>query len=235
MYYKPTAAGLEGYSCNVKVDWPALLTRLRHVEVSDSDPLLQYLASSRLSMTDDLRRGGTLEWSPAGIPRPEVEKAVDKMRSGLQQMFQGFFQNWNGYLNGTLVPAPDQNTVVTPTEDGYHLHATSPVYVVDEDFDKGWLLKTVHVVSPHVEVTQYPLFDRRPEGLIVKSVRSVVHQTSDAGSSMVTVSFEYASADGFVLPSHFQVIEANVGIFDFDLTECHARVFDPGQLPKQHK
>lgn len=226
LYYTPTAGGLKSFHCAVSMDWKDLLTRFGGKEIPDDNPDLVYLKTVQLSATDQLRGKGSLEWTETGSAPDSVKDEIGRLHDGLSQTLGGFFQTWNEFMNGGMVPAPDKTTIVSPAGDGIKLHASSPEYVVDEVFDKNLLLTDVHVVSKEMEVTMSPTYSDSPDGRIVSTLQASSHQPPTAPPTNVTMSITYAPVSSFQLPSSVKVDVKNVGGFLFNFSACKVETSD---------
>lgn len=233
MYYTPTAQGLKSFQCEAAIDWKALLTRIGGAEIPDDNPVLKYLQTVHLSVVDQLRGSGSMEWTETEAPPVGKEQAVKQMRDGLQTMMGGFFQSWNAYMNGTMVPFPDQSFEVTTTARGIHLHAASAS--LDEDFDENMLLTQAVVDTSELKVVALPTFVRTDDGLVVSSVVSHVNQPPSAPPVEVTFRVEYTAVDSFQIPSRVVYDVKNVGVFEFGFSSCDVSVADSSQKPAAEK
>jgi len=223
LYYTPTTAGLESFSCKVAVDWKGLLGDASGKEIKDDNPLLVYLNSAQLALNDTLRGNGSLEWADTATPAESVKDPAAKMKEGLGQMLSGFFDTWNVYMNGTMVPAPDRTTTLTPENKGMHLHAEQGQSVLDEDYDENMLLTHVHVVSGTIDVDAVPVFVDTPDGRIISSVQSAYRQPSTAPPVYLTMGVEYGQVNGYHLPSKIRYQMKNVlSEMDLNLSQCTA-------------
>jgi hypothetical protein len=225
-YYTPTVGGLKSFQCEAYIDWKAMLSRFSGTEISDDNPSLKLFQKVHLSINDDLRGKGSLEWiNPADVP--EDKKAnLQQMQDGLQMAVAGFFQSWNAYMNGSMVPLPDSTVTVTSTGDGIHLSGTAKDAEIDEDFDKNMLLTKALVVSPNMTVLATPTFARTPEGLVVSSVLSQLHQPPDAPETAVTFRIEYTKVESYQIPSHVVFDIRNTGVIEMDFGACKVTVAD---------
>jgi hypothetical protein len=234
-YYTPTANGLKSFHCEATIDWKVLLTRSSGAEVSEDNPVLKYLQTVHLSVTDQLKGKGSLEWSDTGVPPEGKEESVKRMRDGLQTMMGAFFRSWNAYMNGTMVPFPDKSVEVTTTGDGIHLHGTSNSVTFDEDFDKNMLLTHVVVDTPELKVVAIPTYVRTHDGLVISAVASQVNQPPSAPPTEVTFRMEYAAVGSFQIPSHIVDDVKNVGVIEVGFNTCQVSVADLPQKPAAEK
>jgi hypothetical protein len=234
-YYTPTANGLRSFHCETTIDWKVLLTRFSGAEVSEDNPMLKYLQTVHLSVVDQLKGKGSMEWSDTGVPPEGKEQSVKQMRDGLQTMMGGFFQTWNAYMNGGMVPFPDKSVEATTTGDGIHLHGTSNNITLDEDFDKNMLLTHVVLDTPELKVVALPTYVRTDDGLVVSAVASQVNQPPSAPPTEVTFRVEYAAVDSFKIPSHIVYDIKNVGVIEVGFNTCHVSVADSPQKPAAEK
>jgi hypothetical protein len=234
-YYTPTANGLKSFRCEATIDWKVLLARFSGAEIPEDNPMLKYLQTVHLSVVDQLKGKGSIEWSDTGVPPEGKEEVVKQMRDGLQTMMGGFFQSWNAYMNGSMVPFPDKSVEVTTTGDGIHLHGTSNNPTFDEDFDKNMLLTHVVVVTPEMKVVALPTYVRTDDGLVVSAVASQVNQPPSAPPIEVTFRVEYAAVDSFQIPSHIVYDLKNVGVIEVGFNTCQVSVADSPQKPAAEK
>ena len=225
-YYTPTASGLKSFHCDASIDWKAMLTRFSGTEVPDDNPTLTFLQTVHLATTDDLRGNGELEWTSTVEPPAERKSSMQQMKDGLQTTISGFFQTWNAYMNGSMVPFPDSTVTVTNSGEGVHLRGTSKETTLDEDFDKNMLLTKVQVANPSLTVLATPTFTSTEDGLLLSSVTSQIHQPTTAPETEATIRIEYAKVDSFQIPSHIVIDIKNTGVIEFRLNACKVSVAD---------
>jgi hypothetical protein len=225
-YYTPTASGLKSFHCRASIDWKSMLSRFARTEIPDDNPVLIYLNAVHLSVSDDLHGEGALEWTDGTAPPVESEAALKQTREGFQQAVAGFFQSWNAYMNGSMVPLPDSTVDITPSGEGVHLSGKQGDMKTDEDFDKNMLLTQALVVSPEIRVLAVPAYTSTTDGLVVSSVKSQVHQPPTTPETDVAFQIEYAKVDSFQIPSHVVMDIKNVGALEFRLNDCQVSLAD---------
>jgi hypothetical protein len=231
-YYTPTASGLKSFRCEATIDWKAMLTRFSGTAIPEDNPKLKYLQTVHLSVVDELKGKGSLEWSETAVPPDGKEAAVNQIRDGLQMMVGGFFQSWNGYMNGSMVPLPDNSVEVTTAGDGVHLHGGTPSGAkFDEDFDKDMLLTQAVVDSPQMKVVAVPTYVRTEDGLVISAVSSRVNQPPSTAPMDVTFRVKYAKVNSFQIPSHVVYDIRNVGVIEVAFNACQVSVADSEQKP----
>lgn len=228
-YFTPTANGLKSFHCEATIDWKALLTRISGTEIPQDNPKLKYLQTVHLSVVDQLKGRGSMEWSDTGVPPAGTEEGLKQTRDGLQIMMDGFFQSWNAYMNGGMVPLPDKSVEVTTAGVGIRLHGTSTNTKFDEDFDENMLLTQVVVDTPEMKVVAIPTYVRTDDGLIVSAVAAQVNKPPSAPAMEVTFHVEYAKVDSFQIPSHVVYDIKNVGVFEVGFNTCQVSVADSAQ------
>ena len=228
-YYTPTTSGLKSFHCEASIDWKAMLTGFSGKEIPEDNPMLKYLRTVHLSVVDQLKGKGSLEWNDTSVPPDGKEAAAKQMRHGLQTMVDGFFQSWNGYMNGSMVPLPDNSVEVTTAGAGIHLHGTPGDTNFDEDFDKDVLLTQVVVDNPQMKVVAVPTYVRTEDGLIISAVASRVNQPPSAAPTDVTFRVEYAKVGSFQIPTHVVYDVKNVGVVEIAFNACQVSVADPAQ------
>jgi hypothetical protein len=92
-YYTPTASGLQSFHCDAAIDWKAMLTRLSGKEIAEDNHGLQFLRTVNLSVVDDLKGKGSLEWTNTAPLPAGKEEGINQVREGLQTSVGGFFQS----------------------------------------------------------------------------------------------------------------------------------------------
>jgi hypothetical protein len=223
-YYTPTVSGLKSFRCDASIDWKKLLMNATGAEIPDDNPGLKYLQSVHLSVADELRGSGSLEWLDTGAPPQGKEQGMKQAREGFQQAVAGFFQSWNAYMNGSMVPVPDRTVTLTESGEGVHLSAISKNTKFDEDFDKNMLLTQVLVDGSDIRVQAIPTYVRTTDGLVVSSVKSELNQPPSAPLTEAIFRIEYARVDSFQIPSRIVLDIKNTGVIDIGLSSCQVSV-----------
>jgi len=221
LYYTPTNSGLRSFHCGVYVDWKAMLTRFSGGAVADDNPFLVYLNSVQMSVDDTLDGDGKLTWVDTTSPPVSLQKSRDQMHDGMLQMVSGFYQSWNQFVNGGMVPAPDTSTTETTTDDGgVHMHGKDATTVFDEDFDRNMLLTSAHVVMPDLDNTAYPTYEASTDGLRVINVHNVLHQPPTGPQQDVSMAVTYMPVGAYQLPATLAVTLVGTGEFNFSFNNC---------------
>jgi hypothetical protein len=223
-YYTPTASGLKSFHCDAAIDWKAMLSRLSGTDIPDDNAALKFLLGVHLAVNDDLRGKGSLEWNHPEEPPESKKAAILQIQEGLQTSVSGFFQTWNAYMNGSMVPLPDNSVVVTKSGDGVHLSGKAKDMSFDEDFDKNMLLTQALVVGPTLKVLAVPTFAKTSDGLLISSVASEVHQPPTAPETNATFRIEYAKVDSYQIPSRVVFDIKNTGVIEIGLSACKVTV-----------
>jgi hypothetical protein len=218
LYYTPVDSGLQGFHCEVNFAWRDFMQKASNQAVPEADARLAYLQGTKLSVDDDLRGQGRLNWVASG-PVPEgSQDSVDKVRGGMQQLWSGFFQSWNGFFTGDMLTL-DLKANIEHNGSGYHVAVRDGANLAEEQFDSNLLLQTVHVVTPSIESTITPTFTPGPQKLLVSSIHSVYRQPPTAEPTEVVMGVTYAPVNGFQLPSEVRVAVGPAS-FDFHLVNC---------------
>jgi hypothetical protein len=151
---------------------------------------------------------------------------MEHIQDGLQTTISGFFQSWNAYMNGTMVPLPDSTVTVTSSGDGVHLSGMSKDTTFNEDYDKNMLLTKVLITTPNLTVLAKPTYTSTEDGLLVSSVTSQIHQPPTAPETEATFRIEYAKVDSYQIPSHIVIDIKNTGIIELRLNSCTVTAAD---------
>jgi hypothetical protein len=208
-----------------------MLTRFSGKEITDDNPVVKYLQTVHLSVTDELTGKGSLQWTSTGTPPEGTEAALKQIQQGLETTVAGFFQSWNAYMNGSMVPLPDSTVTVKTVADGVHLSGVSKDMSLDEDFDKNMLLTQALVVSPDSKVLAIPIYANTADGRLVSSIKSQVNQPPTAPQTEIAISVEYGKVDSFQIPSHVVFDIKNTGIIEIGFNACQVSLADWAKKP----
>jgi hypothetical protein len=208
LYYTPTTAGLKSFQCSVAFDWKGFLTAFSKSPIPDDNPVLVYLKSTKLSVSDNLNGKGQLIWVDTTTPPDSFAAGGAKMEGGMQQMFDAYFEAWNAYMNGSMIPVPDKTVAVTPDGDGVELRGLTP--------------NETHVANATIDELDHPVFADTPDGRIVTSIHSLSHQPPSAPAAELDIATSYAKVGKFQLPASVTFTLKNVGVFLFTLSACQA-------------
>ena len=219
-YYTPTANGLDSFHCAASMDWKDYITRIAGKNLQANTAFLAYVDTVHLSVSDDLNAAGSLQWTAATAPPEAIKPNIEQVRDGLQKMFTGFFETWNPYMNGTMVPSPDASTTITPVGDGMKLHQQSGPMAIDESIDKNLLLTQIHVSGSAMDVVAFPTYIDTPDGRVIASVRSTIRQPPTAPPVVITMAATYTKVQAFRLPSKVTFEVQNAGTFVLNLSAC---------------
>lgn len=209
-----------------------MLTRLSGKEIAEDNPGLQFLRTVNLSVVDDLKGKGSLEWTNTAPLPAGKEEGINQVREGLQTSVGGFFQSWNAYMNGSMVLAPNSTVTVTAVGAGFHVSGLSQGMKIDEDFDNNMLLTEVFVVrSKNIKVQALPTYSTTPDGLVVSAVTSKINQPPTAPETEATFRIDYAKVDTFQIPSRIVFDIKNTGVIEIGLSNCGLQLADWARKP----
>ena len=226
LYYTPTASGLRSFHCDAAIDWKSMLTRLSGVDIPDDNPALKFLQTVHLSVDDELKGKGSLGWTSETDAPKDKAAAIKQIQDGLKTSVEGFFQSWNVYMNGSMVPVPDSTLTLTDVGDGLHLSGASDGSSFDEDFDKNMLLTLVRVVNPDMKVLATPTYASTSDGLIVSAVASQISQPSTAPPAEAIFRIDYVKVEAFQIPSRVVFDIKNTGVIEIAFNSCRVSVAD---------
>ncbi|MGI4827065.1 MAG: hypothetical protein ACRYFU_02595 [Janthinobacterium lividum] len=222
LYYTPVDQGLQGFQCEVAFNWKQFIEKANSAPVQDTDERLHYLQSIKLSVTDDLHGTGSLEWLAPTTAPDASEASITQIRTGLQGLWSGFFQSWNGFYNGELISQTD-NTSVERTANGYHVFTRQGARLAEEQYSNDLTLETLHVGTPEIDSVLSPVFERTPRGRVVTQLNSIVKRPPTAAGTSVKMAVQYAEVNGFQLPSALDINVAGAADFSFRLANCTVR------------
>lgn len=225
-YYSPTVSGLQSFHCDATIDWQGMLARFTGKEIPDDNPWLKYLQTVRISIDDEPRGEANVTWANPNQPPAGREESLKQIEEGLQRSVAGFFQTWNPYMNGKMVPLPDKTLTVTKSGDGVHLSGTSKDLKFDEDYDKNMLLTQALVDSPAMKVLAIPTYVDTPDGLVISAIDSKINQPPSAPQTETIFRIEYAKVSSFQIPSRIVLDIKNTGVLEFSLNNCTVSVAD---------
>jgi len=219
LYYNPAAAGLESFSCRVQPDWKAILTQATHAPVTDDNLFLVHLNSVQISTIDRLSGLGELHWHNTATPDEKFAASANEMQLSVSQMFQGIYQSWNAYLDGSMFPYGD-TTATSDAAGGVHVKYVQSKMATEEIYDKNMLLTEARFATDGLAVIAIPTFTDTPDGPIISSVTSELRQPPSAAPMHTVLSATYQTVDKYRIPASFHFEIKNVASFDFALNEC---------------
>lgn len=229
LYYTPADKGLQGFTCDLAFDWKSFIQKATDAPVEDTSSRLAYLRSIKLSVTDDLQASGELQWTAPAVPPDADEASIGKIRGGLEQMWAGFFQSWNGLYDADVITLVDATTTVDRTPTGYHVFSREGGNVAEETFTPDFTLQSLHVSTPAMDTTLTPRFEKTAQGRLITNWTTVTKQPPTAPGTTVTTAVHYAPVNGFQIPSEVHVDIAGLASFEFHLSGCTVSLKAPAK------
>lgn len=171
-----------------------------------------------------MRGKADLEWIDTVAPPDDKKSDLQQMQLKIQTAVSGFFQFWDGYANGSVIPIPDNSVTVTKSGDGVHMSGRTNGGTIDEDYDKNMLLTNVLITTPTLKVLSKPIYVNSHDGRLLSSLNSLVHMPPTAPEVEMTYHFEYSKVDSYEIPSHIALDIKNVGIANFGFSNCKVTV-----------
>ena len=220
LYDTPADRGLASFRCDVMFDWKDFLTKATSAPVQDADERFLYLRSIHLTITDDLNGAGTLHWAAPTTAPAASEDSIAKLRGGLEALWSGFFQSWNGFATGEMVSSPGGNAIIERTAVGFIVTARDHGKLAEQRYSPALRLESLHVTTPSLDSAMTPTFSETPQGLVLASMQSVDRQPPSAPPVQVATAIQYASVNGFQLPSAVTIDVAGTARFAFQLSGC---------------
>jgi hypothetical protein len=208
---------VKSFHCDVKVDWPAFFTVVTGKAVPADDPAVKKVEAIKISFTNDLSSGSTVEWTlPSGST--ESDAGMAQMKSGFIQMMGGFFQTWNRSLNGTLIPLAPRT--LSPSANGYTLDDGNGIDIdklfLDKDLRVTRLLSQTSTATATVETN----FQSSPKGLLLIDVTAEYHQPPSAPAVNLIMKTSFAPLGDFLIPDTLAVSIPNALAFIMKFTAC---------------
>lgn len=221
LYYAPR--GLESFQCTVTPDWDGIAKQFGGVRTLADQSGMQFMKSIRLTAQDNLKQGGSLDWSipDNSIPPPELMGQMPSLRRGLDQAFQTVFGLWNAVVTGDIFSQPGDASSVTPEGTGWHTHEADSSQSIDETFDKDLFLLSMKTVDSNGTRVVKPQFAETPEGRIITSVELNMTPHGSTTTRGGKMAFGYSIVDGFRLPSSVSVSSAGIFV-QFTMSNCTA-------------
>jgi hypothetical protein len=136
-------------------------------------------------------------------------------------MMSGFFESWNAYMNGKMVPVPDASYAVVPSGQGAHMSRSANGESIAEDFDKDMLLVQALMESPGLRVLSKPTFTPTADGLVVTEVANQMNQPPSAPEpEVILFHIAYAQVDSYRIPSRVAIELKGTGLVEINLNAC---------------
>jgi hypothetical protein len=215
-YYNLRMAGVKSFHCDVDVDWPGFFAILTGSKLADDDPALKNVKQIKISFTNDLTSGSTVEWNA-----PEAKgdaAAMDQMKNGFKQMLNGFFEAWKPSLNGTLIPLKSSSLIATST--GYVEDASDADGSAKLTFDKDLKITHMNTESPAQITEMDTTFESSGKGLILTAIAADYRQPVTAPAVHLIMKTNFIPVEGYLIPGDLLVSITNVLSFNMKFSGC---------------
>jgi len=223
LYYSTAKAGLDGFACSVHPDWNALFASAnKGTETASGDPRIALLNSVRITLHAHLKGGSTVDWDSPANPTEDSAKLLSAMHQATEQTLQGFLQFWTPFVDGSAAPANSEGLEMTPTENGYRLHANQDGTEVTELMDSNLVLRHFDVAMSSSTVKFVPTYQATEKGLLVEGFLAHILPAGapPEQEQEMHVTILYQTLDGFPIPSKLLMEVVNTGIFNFTMDGC---------------
>lgn len=218
-YYNLSFLGVKSFTCNVDVDWDGIFKQFNGTPLPADNPMMIYLAKSRLGVKETVAKGVEITWANTGTPPDALADSASQLRGGIKQALDGFFEAWMPSINGHLFST--DVTTVTATDGGYLVEEKGPSNETDKlTFDKHMLLSHISSVSPDVAAEVDMKYSPTSQGLLVSAIEGDYRQPVTAAPTHVTMTTDYQTVDGFQLPGSIVLSVKNVAKFNLKLSGC---------------
>ena len=221
-YYDMRASGAKAFFCVAHPDWPLFISSATGAPSTGAladTPWHRYLQGVTLTFHASLAGGtATVTWDEKAPPPADRADAAKKLEGAFRQMLEGFITAWRPNLTNTLLPAiPISEIKTTPT--GYMLtEKDMQGRASDVILDKGMQVTHVTTVGPNLNVDADTKYIKSPKGLLLAEMDSLIKH-ADGSSTKSEMRATYAEADGFAVPSSFEVDTERTRIH-MDFTGC---------------
>jgi len=218
-YFNLRFQGMKSFSCNVDVDWDAMFRQFNGSPLPANSPMMLYLTKSQLRVKESVTSGAEVTWANSGTPSDEFAESASKLRGGIKQMLDGFFQAWTPNINGELFA--NHVTGVTATPTGYLVDEKNSDTDTDKlTFDKNMVLGHISSKSSDLSAEVNMKFLQTPQGWLVNNIDGDYRQPADAPPTHVSMNTDYQTVDGFQIPGTIVLSVVNVGSFNLKLSGC---------------
>jgi len=201
--YNLKAHGLDGFNCNVVVDWDAAFNSLK-VESEMRENLLPNARNMKVKVT--VGPSGAASVSHEFGQAPSSQQVADRLRQlaeGLDQILGGFFQTWSQLMINTPLAGSESAYQMEETADGYRLLADDGNTHVVVSINRDFVIYAIEAKTPAVEGVVRPHFITHEGGLIVDSY--VGEFKINDSSQRLSVDVRYQDIGTFVLPRSINV------------------------------
>jgi len=202
-YYDLHKEGLNGFRCQVRVDWDAALRSMK----MDDDARAHLLpALQQMHFELAVKAGGPPEISRhfEGVqPDEQAPQPLNAATGRVEQMLGEFVQEWSMFAFGPPLPSTKQDYRLEPTESGYHITVRSDP-VVFETLNKDYAIEEVAFAEQHTTATMRPQFRREDKGYFPAILDSKI-ESARADSIETHIEVTYGSVEGFSLPQTVSV------------------------------
>jgi len=205
-YYNLPNEGLLEFQCSAVPDWQVMLAAELHTDVPPDHPAVKILQGIHFWLSLDQQGSPKLTHKlDAPITDPQAQEGISQTISGVEQVLSGFSQSVAPFLFTSMLPKPDSKYSYE-TRGAQHFLAFK-----DDSSDVALTLREdltiaeAKVVSPQFTATMRPLFSKSEKGFLITQIDTDYKLPTDTATTNVIMKMEYASVQGFQLPSKLTV------------------------------
>ena len=228
LYYSTREAGLDGFDCNVHLDWKSLFSSGNGgAAIAADDPRLSTLKPVRLTVHARMGGGSTMDWvQPPSADKPadaETANMLDAMHRATEQTLQGFLQFWIPFVDGSVVPATSEGLMITRTAGDWTIHSEQNGTEVTEIFSREMILQYFNVLTSGVSIKFAPKYQSTDKGLLVNRFEAHIERAGPNASPAQDMHVEvlYATVGGVPIPSNVKIEVVGTGNFNMTMDGCH--------------
>jgi hypothetical protein len=223
LYYSSTKAGLVGFDCKVRPDWPALFRSAQpDTPLAENDSRMVLLNSVKIVLHARMKGNSTVEWVAPSAPDKNSAELLENMHAATEQTMQGFLQFWTPFVDGSAIPSSSDGLDITTSDKGYKLHAKTSDTEVTEELDNQLTLTHFNVVMSQATVSFSPTYKATPRGFLVNGFLAHILPAGapPEKTQEMHVDIEYQTIGDIPIPARMNMKVIDSGEFDFTLEGC---------------
>jgi hypothetical protein len=222
LYYDLKSEGLDGFGCQVRMDWDSMFKTVKPDAIGQSQvlPILKETHFKVLVGPD----GASAVSHQSDVPPPS-EVVAERVRSateGFEQVVTGFFQAWSLFMMGAPFPEADGDYLFETDGEKYRLAYKEKSVDVVISMTHDLAIDEIKVTTPKLEGTLNPTFAKN-KGEFVLLGYDGTYKAASGASQRVSVKIEHQDVQGFNLPATVTAttsLPASKVEMAFSFTDC---------------
>jgi len=222
-HYSVQAAGLTGFTCEVRLPWEAFFQQLK---VDLKDPLLPLIKQVHFYVTFTGDGGAKVTHSDLPAADESLTARMTKTVGGVEQMLGGFYQTWSFFGYASPLPESDSTYQVESVSGKYLLTYHEDNALVRTTITPEFAVEEMNYSAPTLAVDMHATWMQTAKGFLLSGYDGLT-EIQPQGKVHIVIKVNYETVDGFALPSNVETItptpngtlDVNFAFTDYKVTK----------------